>query len=129
RLHGDANHLRHVLVNLVSNAIKFTDAGKVALTVEPMPAIDDATWLRFSVRDTGIGIDADAQGRIFEAFEQADNGRARRFGGSGLGTTIAKALAEQMGGRIGLDSQPGSGSHFWVELPFARVLPSDVPDA
>ena len=119
QMHGDSNHLRHVLVNLVSNAIKFTDHGQVSLAVERLPRDDGATWLRFSVRDTGIGIAEDAQGRIFEAFEQVDNGLGRRFGGSGLGTTIAKALVEQLGGSIGVESAAGEGSHFWVELPFA----------
>ena len=132
QLHGDSNHLRHVLVNLLSNAIKFTDAGRVSLVVEQIPARSDparsdAVWLRFSVFDTGIGIPPAAQARIFEAFEQADNGLARRFGGSGLGTTIAKALSEQLGGRIGVESQPGVGSHFWVELPFAPVAPAAAP--
>lgn len=122
-LHGDGNHLRHVLVNLLSNAIKFTDAGRVSLVVERMPRDDGGVWLRFSVRDTGIGIADAAQQRIFEAFEQADSGLERRFGGTGLGTTIAKALAEQLGGSIGLESQPGVGSHFWVELPFALAEP------
>lgn len=126
QLHGDGNHLRHVLVNLMSNAIKFTDAGQVSLDVERLPREDGqgAAWLRFSVRDTGIGIAQSAQQRIFEAFEQADGGRGRRFGGTGLGTTIAKALAEQLGGSIGLDSQPGKGSHFWVDLPFAVPEPT-----
>lgn len=120
-LHGDANHLRHVLVNLLSNAIKFTDQGRVALEVSRLARGGDQAWLKFSVRDTGMGIPEQAQARIFEAFEQADNGMARRFGGSGLGTTIAKALVEQMGGSIGLESSPGAGSHFWVELPFGQV--------
>ncbi|WP_243708077.1 ATP-binding protein [Luteimonas arsenica] len=128
QLHGDGNHLRHVLVNLLSNAIKFTDSGSVSLHVERLPAEDGFAWLRFSVRDTGIGIPAAAQGRIFEAFEQADNGLARRFGGSGLGTTIAKALAEQLGGSICLESEPGKGSHFWVDLPFVAIEPSAVRD-
>ena len=127
QLHGDGNHLRHVLVNLLSNAIKFTDAGRVSLEVERLPPRDDGfAWLRFSVRDTGIGIAQAAQQRIFEAFEQADNGLGRRFGGTGLGTTIAKALAEQLGGSIGLESQPGAGSLFWVELPF--VVPEPALD-
>ena len=125
-LHGDGNHLRHVLVNLLSNAIKFTDAGRVWLEVERLPRDDDFAWLRFSVRDTGIGIAESAQLRIFEAFEQADSGRGRRYGGTGLGTTIAKALTEQLGGSIGLESQPGTGSHFWVEVPFA--VPEPVVD-
>lgn len=127
QLHGDCNHLRHVLVNLVSNAIKFTESGRVRLEVERLPGqgADRADCrLRFSVRDTGIGIPEAAQERLFEAFEQVDNGRGRRYGGSGLGTTIAKALAEQMGGSIGLESRPGEGSHFWVDLPFAAVEPA-----
>ncbi|MBJ6977818.1 ATP-binding protein [Luteimonas sp. MC1895] len=123
-LHGDGNHLRHVLVNLVSNAIKFTDAGQVSLEVERLPRTDAHAWLRFSVRDSGIGIPASAQARIFEAFEQADGGLERRHGGSGLGTTIAKALVEQLGGSIGLESHPGTGSHFWVDLPFAAAKPA-----
>ena len=124
-LHGDGNHLHHVLVNLLSNAIKFTDAGSVSLEVERLARGEpDAAWLRFSVRDTGIGIAQSAQERIFDAFEQADSGRSRRFGGTGLGTTIAKALTEQLGGSIGLESQPGSGSHFWVELPFMVPEPT-----
>ena len=122
-LHGDGNHLRHVLVNLLSNAIKFTDAGRVSLEIERLPLDDGLAWLRFSVRDTGIGIAESNQQRIFEAFEQADNGRARRFSGTGLGTTIAKALVEQLGGSIGLESRPDAGSHFWVELPFVVAEP------
>lgn len=127
QLHGDSNHLRHVLVNLLSNAIKFTDAGRVTLEVERLARDEGQAWLRFSVRDTGIGIPLAAQARIFEAFEQADGGRARRFGGTGLGTTIAKALAEQLGGSIGVESRPGVGSHFWVELPFAVAEPTADP--
>lgn len=126
-LHGDGNHLRHVLVNLLSNAIKFTDAGRVSLEVLRLPRADGATWLRFSVRDTGIGIPEAAQQRIFEAFEQVDGGHGRRFGGTGLGTTIAKALAEQLGGSIGLESREGVGSHFRVDLPFA--VPEQAADA
>ena len=127
-LHGDGNHLRHVLVNLLSNAIKFTDAGRVSLEVERLPRDDARTWLRFSVRDTGIGIPAPAQARIFEAFEQADDGLERRYGGTGLGTTIAKALVEQLGGSIGLESHSGLGSHFWVDLPFAAATPVAAGD-
>lgn len=126
-LHGDSNHLRHVLVNLLSNAIKFTDAGRVTLEVDVLDREDTVSWLRFSVRDTGIGIAEASQSRIFEAFEQADSGRGRRFGGTGLGTTIAKALVEQLGGNIGVESQPGTGSHFWVEVPF--VVPEPTGDS
>ena len=71
------------------------------------------------MRDTGVGISQEAQARIFNAFEQADSSQSRRFGGTGLGTTIAKALAERLGGQIGLESNEGQGSHFWVDLPFS----------
>lgn len=121
-LHGDGDHLRQILVNLISNAIKFTEQGGVAVSVS---RIDDGSaptaTLRFSVRDTGVGIPAEAQGRIFSAFEQAESGHRRRFGGTGLGTTIAKSLTELLGGRIGFDSTEGRGSHFWVEIPLRVV--------
>ncbi|MBJ6980615.1 ATP-binding protein [Luteimonas sp. MC1572] len=124
-LHGDSNHLRQILVNLLSNAIKFTDSGRVALQVAMTSAGADSVQLRFSVRDTGIGIPAGSIAKIFDAFEQVDTGLARRHGGTGLGTTIAKALTEQMGGTIGVESEAGVGSHFWAELPFATVVHDD----
>ena len=129
QLHGDANHLRHVLVNLLSNAIKFTDAGRVSLEVSRLRRDEDdgPAWIRFVVRDTGIGIAESAQERIFDAFEQADSGLSRRFGGTGLGTTIAKALVEQLGGRIALESRPGVGSDFTVDLPFGVPEPVAAP--
>ncbi len=118
---GDAGQLRQVLVNLLSNAIKFTEEGRVSLDVTASdPA--DAQRLRFSVRDTGIGIPEAAVGRIFHAFEQAESGMGRRFGGTGLGSTIAKALTELMGGEIGLQSTEGVGSHFWLDVPFASAI-------
>ncbi|HVT32045.1 MAG TPA: ATP-binding protein [Rhodanobacteraceae bacterium] len=126
-LHGDGNHLRQVLVNLVSNAVKFTEHGRVLVSVSRV----GATWesralLRFSVRDTGVGIPESAQARIFQAFEQADNGHGRRFGGTGLGTTIAKALTELLGGTIGFESREGEGSHFWAEMPFEIAPGAEV---
>ncbi|MEO7063235.1 MAG: ATP-binding protein [Dokdonella sp.] len=135
-LHGDANHLRQILLNLIFNAVKFTESGGVTVSVSRVGALQDSpAWLRFSVCDTGIGIATEAQARIFEAFEQAETGHARRFGGTGLGTTIAKGLVESMGGRIGFESKVDEGSTFWIEVPFgsasamAGVLPELAPVA
>ncbi|MBX3648224.1 MAG: response regulator [Rhodocyclaceae bacterium] len=124
---GDVDHLRQVLVNLVSNAVKFTEQGRVTVNVAlRAPRRENRIPLRFSIRDTGVGIPEEAQSRIFNAFEQADRGHSRQFGGTGLGTTIAKSLVELMGGTIGFDSKPGDGSHFWVDLDLAvasRAVP------
>src|SRR5690606_15855027 len=118
QIHGDPGHLLQVLLNLMQNAIKFTEEGEVSLQVRLVD--QDAGNLRvsFSVRDTGIGIPEEARKRIFEPFEQVDGGISRRYGGTGLGTTIAKMLVESMGGEgISLESNPGGGCHFWFELP------------
>ena len=117
-LHGDSNHLRQVLVNLLSNAIKFTERGQVLLEVSVLSTSVGRVELRFSVRDTGIGIPAEALAGIFDAFEQVETGLGRRHGGTGLGTTIAKSLTEQMGGSIGVESEVGKGSHFRADIPF-----------
>lgn len=125
-LRGDAGHLRQVLVNLLSNALKFTPSGEVRLVVEVVaPPTDGRQRLRFTVSDTGIGIPASARAKLFEAFEQADNSLARRHAGTGLGTTIAKGLTEAMGGSIGFESSENIGSRFWVELPF-ELQPVDA---
>jgi len=116
-LHGDASHLRQILVNLLGNAIKFTEQGRVDLSIRPATAGDN-TRLYFQVADTGIGIPEAAKGHIFDSFSQADPSITRRYGGSGLGTAIAKQIAELMGGRVGLHSQVGVGSTFWFEIPF-----------
>ena len=112
---GDAHHLRQVLINLAGNAVKFTEHGSVTVHVSSLGETETGVRLKFSVRDTGIGIPLEAQQRIFESFTQADQSTTRRFGGSGLGTTIAKQLVELMGGRIGLESSVGLGSTFWFE--------------
>ena len=128
-LHSDSNHLRQILLNLCSNAIKFTDRGHVRLQVGVAAgSAPSRPVLRFSVRDTGIGIPEQALAGIFDAFEQVDSGRGRRFGGTGLGTTISKALSELLGGRIGLESELGAGSIFWVELPFELAREQAEPE-
>jgi two-component system sensor histidine kinase RpfC len=114
---GDPNHLSHVLGNLINNAIKFTSSGSVTLRV----GRTDATRIRFEVRDTGIGIPLDQQERLFERFVQVDTSGTRRYGGTGLGTSIAHDLVKLMGGTIGVVSSPGKGSTFWIELPLVSV--------
>src|SRR5262249_8115539 len=110
---GDAGRLRQVLLNLVGNAIKVTDEGEVGVRVEAGgPAPEGETGLRFTVRDTGIGIPPDKQEAIFRAFEQEDTSTTRKYGGTGLGLTIASQLVALMGGRITVDSAPGRGSTF-----------------
>jgi two-component system sensor histidine kinase RpfC len=117
---GDAHHLRQVLINLAGNAVKFTERGSVTVHVSLQEESDAALRVKFSVRDTGIGIAPEAQQRIFDSFTQADQSTTRRFGGTGLGTTIAKQLVELMGGRIGLESAVGLGSTFWFEVALEK---------
>jgi two-component system sensor histidine kinase RpfC len=119
-LRGDAHHLRQVLINLAGNAVKFTERGGVTVHVSLQDETETGVRLKFSVRDTGVGIPPEAQGRIFDSFTQADQSTTRRFGGTGLGTTIAKQLVELMGGRIGLESAVGLGSTFWFEVAFDK---------
>jgi two-component system sensor histidine kinase RpfC len=116
---GDEAHLRQVLINLLANAVKFTERGGVTLHVSRVDGGPDTVTLKFSIRDTGIGIAPHDQRRIFESFTQADQTQTRRFSGTGLGTTIAKQLVELMDGRMGLESAVGLGSTFWFELPLA----------
>lgn len=115
---GDPTRLRQVLLNLLGNAIKFTQSGSVSLRVEPHADCAVPTALRFTVTDTGIGIADDKLDRVFERFTQADSSTTRRFGGSGLGLTISRRLVELMGGRIWVESQVDEGSLFAFAVPF-----------
>ncbi|MDO3377220.1 transporter substrate-binding domain-containing protein [Geoalkalibacter halelectricus] len=119
-LRGDPGRLRQVLTNLVDNAIKFTPSGTVEVRVALDEDLGREVRLRFSVRDSGIGIDAEALPKLFQPFSQLDASTTRKYGGSGLGLAICKQLAEMMGGTIGVESNPGQGACFWFTLRLAR---------
>ncbi|HNO78276.1 MAG TPA: response regulator [Phycisphaerae bacterium] len=118
---GDSARLRQVLVNLVGNAVKFTERGEIELSVKEICRKGDAAKLRFSVRDTGIGIAADRLSVIFESFTQADGATTRKYGGTGLGLSISKQIVELMGGSLQVESQIGQGSDFYFDVEFKVV--------
>jgi hypothetical protein len=120
-MHGDAIRLRQVLGNLVNNAVKFTEAGAVLLSVGVAASGTEPLMLEFSVTDTGVGVAPAEQQRIFDAFEQADGSVTRKFGGTGLGLAISRQLVELMHGHMALASEPGRGSRF------SFVIPAGVP--
>ena len=131
RVYGDAARLRQVLVNLLGNAIKFTDTGEVVLSVRADPPIDGQVRVYFLIRDTGIGVSEDKLGIIFEPFSQADASTTRRYGGTGLGLTISRSLVELMGGQISVTSVAGRGSifAFSVVLDMAEESGDVLPEA
>ena len=122
-VYGDDSRLQQALLNLATNALKFTDHGYVKVAVRPESQTDSTVTYRFEVEDTGIGISPEMQPRLFSAFEQADNSMSRKYGGTGLGLAITKKIAELMGGKAGMTSVEGKGSTFW----FTAVLRKDAP--
>ncbi len=126
KLKGDPARLRQILVNLIGNAIKFTQQGEIAIRADAELEDDASMTLRFSVQDTGIGIPKERLGAVFERFTQADGSTTRKYGGTGLGLTISKQLVEAMGGQIGVDSQPGVGSTFWFTVQLAKQAPDEM---
>ena len=114
---GDVHHLRQVLLNLLSNAVKFTEHGEITLRARVANSVNGVSLIRLEVCDTGIGIPEAKQGSIFEAFTQADDSVTRVYGGTGLGTTIARQLVSLMGGQLGVTSREGAGSTFWINIP------------
>ena len=129
RLIGDPHHLRQVFINLIGNAIKFTTKGNVEIRVSTLNETQEKVTIRFEVIDTGIGIPLATQQNIFDSFTQADSSTTRKYGGTGLGTTISKQIIQLMNGEIGVHSVPNVGSTFWIQVPFEKQQNDETIEA
>jgi PAS domain S-box-containing protein len=127
-LKGDPGHLRQILINLMGNAIKFTHAGHVSLSVAPVSPAEGGDLICFRISDTGIGIPDSKIDLLFQAFSQVDGAKNRKYGGTGLGLAISKRLAEEMGGSIGVESSEGEGSTFWFTVRMEQIKPAPAPE-
>ncbi len=129
---GDPLRLGQILINYANNAVKFTEQGEISVNVdlcENTLDAEDTLMVRFSVRDTGIGLNQEQQSRLFQSFQQADASITRKYGGTGLGLAISRTLAGLMGGEVGVDSEPGKGSTFWFTARLKRGIPKSTPSA
>ncbi len=124
---GDSLRLSQILINYITNAVKFTEQGNITLRAQVISVDETHVILRFEVEDTGIGISAAQQARLFQSFEQAESSTTRKYGGSGLGLVISRKLAAMMGGETGVESTPGKGSNFWVTVRLQRGDASNLP--
>lgn len=125
-LRSDSGRIRQIIYNLIGNALKFTEQGRIDLYVDQMPRDDDKIEIRISVADTGIGISPEAVSKLFERFTQADSSTTRKYGGTGLGLSISKQIAELLDGQIGVESEEGRGSTFWVTFVVDEGDPTNV---
>lgn len=123
---GDESRLRQILLNFLSNGVKFTESGEVVLRISQSIEVGEVPNIRFEVIDTGMGIPEDKIGMLFSEFTQVDASTTRKFGGTGLGLSICKKLVEAMNGKIGVTSQAGKGSCFWFEIPMLNVSDAEA---
>ncbi len=126
---GDPVRMKQIMINLVNNAIKFTEKGYVSFSISLFAELENQVKLQFEVRDTGIGMDQETMNKIFEPFTQSDSSTTRKYGGTGLGLAISRLLVEKMGGKINVSSEPGKGTRFWFTLAFGKPTDTEINQA